>query len=156
MAPSTFALDYLNNVPISTGNTAPKVKQEPKTKQKFTVIPGTKEKNEATLSRKGFFGIGVCILFIMIMLVFSVFLSSKATSVKYNINHLTNENNRIENEIMLVNTKIEAENSINNISDYAFDVLGLGAATADQYSIINSNDIDENLVETIKSKVFNN
>lgn len=152
MAPSTFAMDYLNNVKISTER-VPQAK--PKTKEKkrsYRVIEGTKK--ESALSKSRFIGTAICILVLMTLLVFSVFLTARANNVKYNINKLTRETGRIENEITLVNTKIEAANSMNSISQYAFNELGLGAACADQYAIVNSSDIPEDLSEQIKSKVF--
>lgn len=154
MAPSTFAMDYLNNVQIAKSSVAPKPKKKTEDRGKsFRVIQGANGKSNV-LSKSSFIGGVVCIVIFMTLLVFSVFLTARASNVKYNINKLTYETNRIENEISLVNTKIEAANSMNAISQFASEELGLGAANVDQYAVISNSDVPDNLSIQIKDRIF--
>lgn len=156
-APSTFALDYMNNVPIANQEyvtAAPKAKEIKKRKPKYEVLQGTGTK-ELTLTGKSLARTIVVLAVLALFLIMTVALNAHATVIKYNINKLNSQNSKIENEIRLVSTRIETANSISSLSQYAMEELGLGAPSVGQYVYLNSSDITSNLADTLKNKLYN-
>ena len=57
------------------------------------------------------------------VLISTIWMSAKATEIKYEINKINKENVILQNEISMLGIKIESANSIEQIEDYATNNL---------------------------------
>ncbi|MGN0734185.1 MAG: hypothetical protein ACI4LP_00045 [Anaerovoracaceae bacterium] len=67
-----------------------------------------------------------------ILLVGTVWMSAKATEIKYSINKTNKEIRTIENEITALKVKIEGANGIESVEEYAINKLKMKYPTANQ------------------------
>ena len=84
-----------------------------------------------------------------------IFLTAKASEIKYSINSLTRQNTAIQKEIDVLQVKIGSANSIESIEQYATEELGMRYPKANQ-SIYLTVDRSRNadLVQRIKEKAY--
>jgi hypothetical protein len=83
-------------------------------------------------------------------------MSATATEIKYSINKINKENVMLEDEIEMLNIKIESSNSIAAVEAYAIDKLKMKYPAADQCIYIEEGfTVSGDLVETIKQKAYN-
>ena len=95
------------------------------------------------------------LIFAGILLIATVFLTAKASEIKYSINSLTRQNTAIQKEIDVLQVKIGSANSIESIEQYATEELGMRYPKANQ-SIYLTVDCSRNadLVQRIKEKAY--
>ena len=95
------------------------------------------------------------LIFAGILLIATVFLTAKASEIKYSINSLTRQNTAIQKEIDVLQVKIGSANSIESIEQYATEELGMRYPKANQ-SIYLTVDRSRNadLVQRIKEKAY--
>ena len=95
------------------------------------------------------------LIFAGILLIATVFLTAKASEIKYSINSLTRQNTAIQKEIDVLQVKIGSASSIERIEQYATEELGMRYPTAN-HSIYLTVDCSRNadLVQRIKEKAY--
>ena len=83
-------------------------------------------------------------------------MTAKATEIKYSINKINKENVLLEDEIDMLNIKIESANSIAAVEAYAIDKLNMKYPSADQCIYVEKDfAVREDLVQIIKEKAYN-
>ena len=95
------------------------------------------------------------LIFAGILLIATVFLTAKATEIKYSINSTMRQNAALQKEIDVLEVKIGSANSIESIEQYATEKLGMRYPKANQ-SIYLTVDCSRNadLVQRIKEKAY--
>ena len=90
-----------------------------------------------------------------ILLIATVFLTAKATEIKYSINSTMRQNAALQKEIDVLEVKIGSANSIESIEQYATEKLGMRYPKAGQ-SIYLTIDraANKDLVHRIKDKAY--
>ena len=154
VAPSVYARELAQqfperqkNVPGTNGG------RKRRTAEEIKVIPGTKQ--QAHISG-AFLRRWVFILVIAgILLVGTVWMSAKATSVKCAINKTNSEIRVLENDINPLNLKIQSANSIESVEEYAISNLGMRYPKSNQCIYIESGDeVRDDLAEVIRQKAY--
>ena len=95
------------------------------------------------------------LIFAGILLIATVFLTAKATEIKYSINSTMRQNAALQKEIDVLEVKIGSANSIESIEQYATEKLGMRYPKAGQ-SIYLAIDraANKDLVQRIKEKAY--
>lgn len=95
------------------------------------------------------------LIFAGILLIATVFLTAKATEIKYSINSTMRQNAALQKEIDVLEVKIGSANSIESIEQYATEKLGMRYPKAGQ-SIYLTIDraANKDLVQRIKEKAY--
>lgn len=95
------------------------------------------------------------LIFAGILLIATVFLTAKATEIKYSINNTMRQNAALQKEIDVLEVKIGSANSIESIEQYATEKLGMRYPKAGQ-SIYLTIDraANKDLVQRIKEKAY--
>lgn len=95
------------------------------------------------------------LIFAGILLIATVFLTAKATEIKYSINSTMRQNVALQKEIDVLEVKIGSANSIESIEQYATEKLGMRYPKAGQ-SIYLTIDraANKDLVQRIKEKAY--
>ena len=95
------------------------------------------------------------LIFAGILLIATVFLTAKATEIKYSINSTMRQNAALQKEIDVLEVKIGSANSIESIEQYATEKLGMRYPKAGQ-SIYLAIDraATKDLVQRIKEKAY--
>ena len=95
------------------------------------------------------------LIFAGILLMATVFLTAKATEIKYSINSTMRQNAALQKEIDVLEVKIGSANSIESIEQYATEKLGMRYPKAGQ-SIYLTIDraANKDLVQRIKEKAY--
>ena len=95
------------------------------------------------------------LIFAGMLLIGTVFLTAKATEIKYSINTLTRQNVTLQKEIDVLEVKIGSANSIESIEAYATEKLGMRYPKANQciYLTVDSA-ATQDLVQRIKEKAY--
>ena len=95
------------------------------------------------------------LIFAGILLIATVFLTAKATEIKYSINSTMRQNVALQKEIDVLEVKIGSANSIESIEQYATEKLGMRYPKAGQSIYLT---IDraayKDLVQRIKEKAY--
>lgn len=90
-----------------------------------------------------------------ILLVGTVWMSAKATAIKYSINRTNNEIRLLENEINTLDIKIQSSNGIEYVEEYALDKLGMSYPKDSQCIYIEEGAaVREDLVAIIREKAY--
>ena len=93
--------------------------------------------------------------FVGAVLITTIWMSAKATQIKYSINQMQSENIVLENEISLLGIKIESANSIESIEEYATDKLGMQYPKSQQCIYIESGaNASDDLAGQIREKAY--
>ena len=91
------------------------------------------------------------------LLVGTVWMSAKATQIKYSINRTNNEIRLLENEINTLNIKIQSANGIEYVEEYAIDKLGMRYPKSNQCIYIEEGaSVRADLAAKIKEKAYSN
>ncbi len=95
------------------------------------------------------------LIFAGILLIATVFLTAKATEIKYSINSTMRQNAALQKEIDVLEVKIGSANSIESIEQYATEKLGMRYPKAGQ-SIYLTIDraANKDLVQRMKEKAY--
>ncbi len=95
------------------------------------------------------------LIFAGMLLIGTVFLTAKATEIKYSINTLSRQNVTLQKEIDVLEVKIGSANSIESIEAYATEKLGMRYPKANQciYLTVDSA-ATQDLVQRIKEKAY--
>ena len=97
----------------------------------------------------------VVLIFAGILLIGTVFLTAKATEIKYSINTLTRQNVTLQKEIDVLEVKIGSANSIESIEAYATEKLGMRYPKASQCVYLTVDpEATQDLVQRIKEKAY--
>ena len=93
--------------------------------------------------------------FVGAVLITTIWMSAKATQIKYSINQMQSENIVLENEISMLGIKIESANSIESIEEYATDKLGMQYPKSQQCIYIESGaNASDDLAGQIREKAY--
>jgi len=132
VAPSNYAEDFINQLPSgrSYGQEQERVREKSKVNKDIKVLPEIRRKE--VLSQAGLLRAVITLLLIGAMLVGTVWMSAKATEIKYSINRINKESLLLEDEIALLNIKIESANSIEMVEAFAIAELGMRYPKAEQ------------------------
>ena len=89
------------------------------------------------------------------LLISTIWMSARATEIKYEINQVKNENTVLQNEIARLDIKIESANSIETIEEYATDKLKMQYPKASQCIYVKAGEkASADLVSRIKEKAY--
>ena len=89
------------------------------------------------------------------LLVGTVWMSAKATQIKYSINRTNSEIRLLENEINTLNIKIQGSNGIEYVEEYAIDKLGMRYPKSSQCIYIEEGTaVRDDLADIIKEKAY--
>ena len=90
-----------------------------------------------------------------ILLVGTVWMSAKATQIKYSINRTNSEIRLLENEINTLNIKIQSSNGIEYVEEYAIDKLGMRYPKSSQCIYIDEGTaVRDDLADIIREKAY--
>ncbi|MBQ4467561.1 MAG: hypothetical protein II918_05010 [Firmicutes bacterium] len=180
MAPSSYATDYIEYLSrqgkfIATeGSEALKVEVAPAPTQapvpSRTAVRKTerkaRERNESLMVTQKPLKIitapvllrtSMLLVIIGVLLISSVWMSAKATSIKYSINSMTRENVKLQDEITMLGIKIEGAVSFESIEDYATHNLKMVYPKKNQCFYIDEDQkVDKHLAEKIREKAYKN
>ena len=117
--------------------------------------PVSQPKTAGILTRAMLAKTTAVLIFAGILLIGTVFLTAKATEIKYSINTLTRQNVTLQKEIDVLEVKIGSANSIESIEAYATEKLGMRYPKANQciYLTVDSA-ATQDLVRQIKEKAY--
>ena len=89
------------------------------------------------------------------VLISTIWMSARATEIKYEINQVKSENTILQNEIAMLDIKIESANSIETIEEYATDELNMQYPKASQCIYVAAGEkASADLVDRIKEKAY--
>ena len=95
------------------------------------------------------------LIFAGAVLISTILMTAKATEIKYEINKLNKENVLLQNEISMLDIKIESANSIELIEDYATSELKMQYPKSQQCIYVASGEAaSEDLAERIREKAY--
>ena len=161
MAPSSYAEDFINGVPIGTSSAyaVPEKKSKSKAKSKVNrkveVLPEAKAP-ALSLSRGNLLRAICCLCLVGAFLIVTVWMTARATDIKYSINQMNKKNVMLEDEITALKIKITKANSIEFIEDFATGELGMVYPKSSQTIYLVKDEVrQENLAETIREKAYN-
>lgn len=97
----------------------------------------------------------VAVLLVGALLIGMVVVNAQAAKLQYSINQLRNQNNLIQNEINMLDVKIERETGIENLEAYATGTLGMFYPQGSQcIHIAAMGEAEGSLAELIKQKAY--
>lgn len=158
VAPSAYAAEYAGSIPDrdSRGTRTGRKDGAPnraKTAKNIEVLPETRAKSwisQAVLLRAV-----VLLIIVGVLLVGTVWMSAKATEIKYSINKTNKEIRLLEDEISTLNIKIESANGIEAVEEYAINELGMRYPKSEQCIYIDGNaKVRDDLASIIKEKAY--
>lgn len=130
--PSTYARDFAQKLPDRStypgegkGRTS-----RPDREKKIREVPRTQPKSP--VSRAVLVRSVILLVIAGVLLVGTVWMSAKATEIKYSINKTNKEIRTIENEITSLKVKIEGANGIESVEEYAINELKMKYPSANQ------------------------
>lgn len=95
------------------------------------------------------------LIFAGTILISTIWMSAKATEIKYEINKINNANVLLQNEISMLDIKIESANSIEQIEDYATGTLNMQYPKAQQCIYVEEGSkASDDLVQRIREKAY--
>ncbi len=154
VAPSAYAREYAQQYPAGEiGAPGRDSKKKPQPSGGIKLLPG---KEQTRLFSGVVLMRSVLILAITgILLVGTVWMSAKATAIKYSINRTNNEIRLLENEINTLDIKIQSSNGIEYVEEYALDKLGMSYPKDSQCIYIEEGAaVREDLVAIIREKAY--
>ena len=100
----------------------PQVKRSEK-KPKLQAQPQVQQQAQPVITHRMLVRVILLLVFAGAVLISTIWMSAKATEIKYEINKINKENVILQNEISMLGIKIESANSIEQIEDYATNNL---------------------------------
>lgn len=154
VAPSAYAREFARQLPEKETNAADRnSKKKSGPVREIELLPGKEQRrpiSAAVLLRS------VLLLVVAgVLLVSTVWMSAKATEIKYSINRTNNEIRLLENEINTINIKIQSSNGIESVEEYAIDKLGMRYPNSSQCIYIEEGAaVRDDLASVIREKAY--
>lgn len=118
-------------------------------------MPQQPAKTESLLTRAMLAKTTAVLIFAGILLIGTVFLTAKATEIKYSVNTLSKQNVALQKEIDVLEVKIGSANSIESIEAYATEKLGMRYPKSSQCIYLHTGGAGtQDLVQRIKEKAY--
>lgn len=173
MAPSSYAADYIEylsrqgRIVSSQGSEALKPEVVEPVPSRSTVRKESRRERElmalAPKAPKKIVTTPVMVRSTMLLiiigalLVMSVWMSAKATSIKYSINTMTKENVQLRDQVTMLGIEIEGAVSFESIESYATKTLKMVYPNKNQCFYIDEDQkVSKDLVNTIREKAYGN
>ena len=155
VAPSTYARDFAQQLPkTGTGKNSDRVYGK-KSRRAGNIELLPEKKDVSLISRKVLLRSVLMLIIAGVLLVGTVWMSAKATEIKYSINRTNNEIRLLENEINTLNIKIQSSNGIESVEEYAISKLGMKYPKSNQCIYIeNGTAVRDDLAAVIKEKAY--
>ena len=155
VAPSNYAEEFARQIPKRKQYIQEEsVREDKKVNNGIEVLPETRKKE--LITQAGLFRAVLSLIIIGALLIGTVWMTAKATEIKYSINKINKENVLLEDEIDMLNIKIESANSIAAVEAYAIDKLNMKYPSANQCIYVEKDfAVREDLVQIIKEKAYN-
>lgn len=130
---------------------APRVRRTRQRPELATEAPQT----GAVITRKMLRRMILLLVFMGAIIISTIWMSAKATEIKYEINKIKKENVLLQNEISMLDIKIQSANSIELIEDYATTELKMQYPKSQQCVYVAAEETaSEDLVDRIKAKAY--
>ena len=134
---------------------APRIKRTRQKPELETKTVKTTKTGTALITHKMLRRSILLLIFAGAILISTIWMSAKATEIKYEINKIKNENVLLQNEISMLDIKIQSANSIELIEDYATTELKMQYPKSQQCVYITAGKTaSEDLVDRIKEKAY--
>ena len=154
VAPSTYAREYARQIPGDRRDVRERnIKKKSGNVGGIELLPDGGQKSiisTAVLLRS--------VLLLLVagaLLVGTVWMSAKATQIKYSINRTNNEIRLLENEINTLNIKIQSSNGIESVEEYAIEKLGMRYPKENQCIYIEEGTaVKDDLAALIREKAY--
>ena len=152
--PSTYARDFAQQLPkTGTDNRDRAYGKNSRKAGKIELLP--EKKAASPISRPVLLRSVLMLIIAGVLLVGTVWMSAKATEIKYSINRTNNEIRLLENEINTLNIKIQSSNGIESVEEYAINKLGMKYPKSNQCIYIEEGAaVREDLAAVIKEKAY--
>lgn len=135
-----------------TNSAAPKVKR---TRQRPELETKAPQADTAVITHKMLRRAVLLPIFAGAVLISTIWMSAKATEIKYEINKINRQNVLLQNEISMLDIKIESANSIELIEEYATGELKMQYPKSQQCIYVDtSKSAPDDLVDRIKEKAY--
>lgn len=145
MTTANISYDYNLTFDDVTARDAKRAEREARTNAKKAEI--IKKDKKATIC---------AILMIGIILISAVVVSAYTANLKYQNNELIAANEELQNDIDMLNVKIQTAVNLENIERVAKTKLGMTYPDSSQYVYISEKDVpSEDFAATLKDKVYN-
>ena len=149
VAPSTYARELAGGLPGEESDSRNRnYKKKSRPAGEIELLPEREQKRLISLP----------VLMLVIagsLLVGTVWMSAKATQIKYSINRTNSEIRLLENEINTLNIKIQSSNGIEYVEEYAIDKLGMRYPKSSQCIYIEEGTaVRDDLADIIKEKAY--
>ncbi len=154
-APSNYAAEFASRIPERRTYTPEEknVREKVRGNNSIETVPSAEAKS--IITRAALFRAVLLMTIVGVLLIGTVWMSARATEIKYSINRINKENLQIENEIDMLNIKIESGNGIEAVEEYATKKLKMTYPKAEQCIYIDSDaQVSEDLVKIIKEKAY--
>ncbi len=133
------------------GRAGRKTKSEPVLRE----VPKPTQAKTALITHELLFKTVLLLIFAGTLLIGTIWMSAKATEIKYEINKINKENVILQNEISMLDIKIESANSIEQIEDYATGTLKMQYPKSQQCIYIEEGaKASEDLAQRIREKAY--
>lgn len=130
-----------------------KASEREKAKPELREVP--KQTQTSLITHELLFKTVLLLIFAGAILIGTIWLSAKATEIQYEINKINKENVILQNEISMLDIKIESANSIEQIEDYATGTLKMQYPKSQQCIYIEAGEkASDDLVQRIKEKAY--
>lgn len=131
----------------------PQVRREEK--PKLRVQPQAQQQAQPVITHLMLLRVIILLVFAGAVLISTIWMSAKATEIKYEINTINKENVILQNEITMLGIKIESANSIEQIEEYATDSLKMQYPKSSQCIYVEENAAaSEDLASRIREKAY--
>lgn len=132
----------------------PRVKRSEE-KPKLQVQPRVQQEAQPVITHQMLLRVIILLVFAGAVLISTIWMSAKATEIKYEINKINKENVILQNEISMLGIKIEGANSIEQIEEYATDSLKMQYPKSNQCIYVDANAVaSSDLAEQIREKAY--
>lgn len=152
-----YAEAYPERYPQSPGVKRTREKPQPERQKEDTARQRAVERESETplITRTLLFKMILLLIFAGTILISTIWMSAKATEIKYEINKINNANVLLQNEISMLDIKIESANSIEQIEDYATGTLNMQYPKAQQCIYVEEGSkASDDLVQRIREKAY--
>lgn len=155
VAPSAYAREYARQLPSGAGDPRRSSGGRKGQGGEMELLP---ERGQRSIISRAVLLRSVLILLTAgALLVGTVWMSAKATQIKYSINRTNNEIRLLENEINTLNIKIQSANGIEYVEEYTIDKLGMRYPKSNQCIYIEEGaSVRADLAAEIKEKAYSN
>jgi len=153
--PSNYAEEFVRQIPKRRAYVQEElsVREKQQVNKKMEVLPQVRTRE--LVSQAGLLRAIVILVAIGVLLIGSVWMTAKAAEIKYSINQINKESMLLEDEIDLLNIKIESANGIEAVEAYAINEMGMLYPRTDQCIYIAEDAVvREDLVSVIRQKAY--